>query len=138
MIVLIDTDILIDVALERNEFFKPAAKVLDLAEMRFFRAFIAWHSLSNFYYLVASPGTKKRARKFITEFLEFIEVAAVATADALIALSLNLTDFEDAMQVASAKSCKADYIVTRNIKHYNNSPIKALKPDDFLKLIDVY
>jgi predicted nucleic acid-binding protein len=43
-----------------------------------------------------------------------------------------MTDFEDAMQVAAAHACGAQHIVTRNIKDYTRSPIRAVSPREAL------
>ena len=47
--ILIDTDVLIDVALDREPFAEAAAQVLDLVELGYEKACIAWHSVSNLY-----------------------------------------------------------------------------------------
>lgn len=133
MKLLIDTDILLDVALNRLPFAAPAAGVLDRLQAQPGTAFIAWHSAANFYYLVSSPKGKAVAREFIKDLLRFAGVAPVGTADLAYALSLDLPDFEDAMQVAAAVACKADGIVTRNVRHYRKSPVKAVIPADVLK-----
>lgn len=133
MIVLIDTDVLIDVALDRQPFADHAAAVLDAAQRGTLQAFIAWHSLANFYYIVSTPSGNPAAREFIGELLDFIEVAPVSTDDARYALSLKLNDFEDALQVAAAQASHAGRILTRNLKHYRKSPIPAETPQQFGK-----
>ena len=50
---LLDTDVLIDVALDRRPHSDPASEILDRLEHGTQNAFIAWHTVSNFYYLVA-------------------------------------------------------------------------------------
>jgi len=50
---LIDTDVLIDLALGRKPHDEPAAHLVDALERRRASGFLAWHSASNFYYLVA-------------------------------------------------------------------------------------
>ncbi len=40
-------------------------------------------------------------------------------------------NFEDALQYYSAKSVKADYIITRNTKDFTYSDIKVLTPREF-------
>ncbi len=50
---LLDTDVLIDVALDRRPHSDAAAKLLDRIERDPRNAFIAWHTASNFYYLAA-------------------------------------------------------------------------------------
>lgn len=133
MNILIDTDVLIDVALDHRPFAEPAAGVLDAAQHGELNAFIAWHSLANFYYIVSSPSSNQLARNFIRELLDFVEVAPVKTVDAKYALSLKISDFEDTLQVAAAQACRAGRILTRNVKHYRNSPIPAQTPEQFHK-----
>jgi predicted nucleic acid-binding protein len=132
MRLLLDTDILIDVALDRAPFAEPAAGLLNELEARPGMGFIAWHSATNFYYLLSSEKTSEKARLFIKELAVFVEVAPVGSRDLAYALSLDVSDFEDAMQVAAAVACKADWIVTRNTKHYGKSPVKAILPHELL------
>ncbi len=51
----------------------------------------------------------------------------------MIALALPLSDFEDAMQCASAMACNADVIVSRNVKDYQNSFIRTVTPEQLLQ-----
>ena len=132
MIVLIDTDILIDVALDRAPFASYSSAILDYSEKRFIQAFVAWHSIANFYYIFSSDRGDKLARAFLEDLLEFTKIAPTATDDAQFALSLNMRDFEDALQVAAARACSAKYIITRNVRHFKQSPIPPIRPDAFL------
>lgn len=136
MNVLLDTDVLIDVALDRKPFSDYSSRILDAAESKAFKSFIAWHSIANFYYIVSSENDSGNAVEFITELLQFVEVSKTGTKDALFAAELNLKDFEDALQVSAARACHAVYIITRNVKHYGNSPILPVTPKTFLKRIN--
>ena len=123
---LLDTDVLLDVAFQREGFFHDSALVVRWAESVPGQAAIAWHSLSNIAYLL-----RPDARPFIRHLLEFIEIAPATIYQARQALNLPLNDFEDAMQVAAAIAFGADYIVTRNHAHYRRSPVPALPPVNF-------
>jgi len=46
-----------------------------------------------------------------------------------------MQDFEDALQAAAAVACNADVIVTRNLADFRKSPVQAVSPKDFLKLL---
>lgn len=127
---LIDTDVLIDVALDRNPHADAACELLDRLEQRPRSAFIAWHTASNFFYLVASRRGTADTRRFVSELLGYVGVAPVDTAVLRYATTLPMTDFEDAMQVAAARACKARYIVTRNVRDYRLSPIPAITPQE--------
>lgn len=128
VIVLVDTNVLLDVALDRAPDQQSAADLLDLLESRPGTGFVAWHSLSNFCYLVMPRLGAADTKAFITDLARFIQVAQTTTDDLRFALNLDMRDFEDAMQVAGAKACEAEVIATRNVRDYRNSPIRAATP----------
>ena len=69
---------------------------------------------------------------FIAELVRFVAVAPADTAAVHYAVSLPMTDFEDAMQVAAARACGAQRIVTRDVRDFVRSPIPALTPQEAL------
>ncbi|MCY4528030.1 MAG: PIN domain-containing protein [Chloroflexi bacterium] len=130
--ILLDTDVLIDIALDRRPHSEPASELLDLLERGLQSAYIAWHTVSNFYYLVASSRGGENARDFIVDLTRFVRVAPTDTDAVHYAAGLPMADFEDALQVAAARSCGAQYIVTRNVKDFARSPIPAMSPREAL------
>jgi predicted nucleic acid-binding protein len=133
VIVLVDTDVLIDVALDRGEHAEPAGGLLDALEQRPGTGFLAWHTVSNFYYLVSPARGRTGTREFILDLLGFVEVAPTTTKDLRFAAQLQMQDFEDAMQVAAAVACRADVIATRNTRDYPRNPIPAETPKAVLQ-----
>ena len=137
MIVLLDTDVLIDLALDRAPYADAAAGLIDALEQKPGSAFVAWHSLSNFYYMVAPSRGKHQTKDFLLDLTRFIYVAPTTTESLLLAGRLDLKDFEDAMQVAAAVACQADVIATRNVRDYRRSPVRAAEPQTVLsELLD--
>ena len=128
MIVLLDTDVLVDLALDRRPHAEPASALVDALEQRPGNAFVAWHSISNFYYLVAPSRGKDSARSFLMELAQFVDVSPTTTESLRFAGGLKMKDFEDALQVAAAVACQADVIATRNLRDYARAPVKAVKP----------
>jgi len=126
--VLIDTDVLLDVALNRKGYVAHSAEALRWIEESG-GGFIAWHTISNCAYLLKDPK-----RQFLKMLLSIVRVAKVGHEDAEAAFAYQMRDFEDALQCAAAVSCGADYIITRNLADYKKSPIKALSPKEFLAL----
>lgn len=123
----IDTDVLLDVLLQRERHYKSSAAILDRAERHPGSCWVSWHGLANIHYL-----SKNGAEEFIEDLLTFAEVPTTGTNDMRKALVLKFGDLEDAMQVAAAMRAGADYIVTRNLSDYANSPVKALSPRSYL------
>lgn len=135
MIILVDCDVLIDLALQREPFVDPAAELLDTLQKRPGTAFVAWHTIFNFYYLVRGPRGSAQTKAFLLDLSRFIDIAPTDTESLVYASSLELTDFVDAMQVSAARACKADLIATRNLKDYKRSPIPALAPSEVARAL---
>lgn len=79
MIVLVDTDVLVDLALERHPYVDDAAALLDMVERGAARGFVAWHTVSNFYYLVSARRGAAATRRFIDELMHFVDIAPTTT-----------------------------------------------------------
>ena len=133
MRVLIDSDVLLDAALERPEFVTDSVTMLGWAEEQPGSGWIAWHSLANVYYVGRRLRSDEAIRDFLGDILGFLEVPATDHVGARQALKLPMVDFEDALQVMSALTARADLIVTRNTADYRRSPVPALKPAEFLR-----
>ena len=131
--ILLDTDVIIDIALDRRPHSDSASELLDRIEHGAEAAFIAWHSVSNLYYVVAPALGGVSARDFIVELTRFVAVATTDTEGIRYAAELPMDDFEDAMQVAAARACGARHIVTRNVRDYERSPIRAIDPQEALR-----
>ena len=127
---LADTDVLIDVALDRKPHSKAACDLLDRLERRPNSTFIAWHTGSNFSYLVASKRATAESRGFLSELLGYVGVAPVDTAMPRNAITLPMSGFEGAMLGVAALACNARQIVTRNVNDYRLSPIPAISPQE--------
>ncbi len=125
MRVLIDTDVLLDIALARKPFVAKSAQVLRWAELGG-QACIAWHSIANCAYLLEGEG-----RDFLKRLLQIVDVAEVGLDEARQALALPMSDLEDALQAVSAQRWSAERIITRNLSDYKTSPVPAISPKEF-------
>lgn len=132
MIVLLDTDVLIDIALDRAPHAETASNLLRILEKRPGTAFVAWHSLSNFYYVTRRILGSRGARQFIRGLVRFVGVAPTTTHHLLQVIELEMKDFEDALQVAAAIACRANVIVTRNSKDFKASLVRVANPQSVL------
>ncbi len=132
MKLLIDTNILLDVALAREGRMEGSAALLDRLQDGIHDGHIAWHTLSNFYYILAGDLGGKKARHLIGELVGFLSVSPTTTEDTAKACALDFPDFEDALQAAAALRCGAEFIVTRNGKDFKKSPVPATTPEEIL------
>ena len=130
MRLLIDINVLLDVALQRPG--APAAARLLALCGRQHEGWLAWHSVATLAYLIERQQSAISGRDFIRSLLVWADVAKTGRPDALAALELPMRDFEDALQAAAAMACGAQFIITRNERDFKASPVPALSPDAFL------
>ena len=128
--ILIDTNVLVDVVDEREPFSEASTRFLDLISARVEPACVAWHTISNLHYVAKPDPDGPDILSFIEDLANLVTVVPTSNADLLRALRLPMRDFEDAMQVAAAMAAGARLIVTRNLNHFRNSPIRAVSPED--------
>ena len=69
-------------------------------------------------------------RKKIDFLREYLEITSVDSADIYQSYDTKWKDFEDGVQYASAKRWGADYIVTRNVKDFEESNGDVITPDE--------
>lgn len=131
MRLLIDINVLLDVALQRPG--APASARLLALCGRQHEGWLAWHSVATLAYLIERQDSAISGRDFIRSLLVWADVAKTGRPDALAALELPMRDFEDALQVAAAMACGAQFIVTRNERDFKRSPVPALNPEAFLR-----
>ncbi len=128
-----DTNVLLDVAMKRAGLVEGSSAVVSLCGSEPHECWIAWHTLSNIFYILHRHlKSATRSRQFVNELLAWVQVPAVDQGDACRARDLPMQDLEDAMKVAAAEACRADVIITRNVTDFTGSPIPACTPEDFL------
>ena len=131
--IFIDTNILLDLLLERQPWVKEASVLFSMADRKEVELLCCSLSFSTAVYLM---GRLKYERKeIITKLTLAKSLCQVTTVDDSVidrALQSDFTDLEDAMQYYSALAANAELIVTRNQKDYALSNIPVLSPSEFL------
>jgi predicted nucleic acid-binding protein len=129
VIVLVDTNVVFDVIAKREPHFAASNQILYLCRRKALAGAIAFHTIANIFYQygkAAVPFVKERV-------LEDFMVHGATNAIIQEVLRWGLSDFEDALQAASAQAAGASFIVTRNVKDFKFSRVPALTPKEFLK-----
>ena len=133
--VLFDLNVVLDVLQQREPFYETSAQLLAYAETGKIIGYIAPHSLTTLFYLIEKDQSSAHAKVAITSLLQVLEVATVDQSTIEQALSLPYRDFEDAVQMMAAVQCKAEYLVTRNVKDFQPAPLSAIQPSELIALI---
>lgn len=132
MKILIDTNIILDILLAREPFIKSARQLIQLIDDGTVQAYITANSITDIVYIAKKSYSTEEIRSAILALLDQIGVVDVCRSDILAAFDLRFRDFEDALQSACAEKEQMEWIVTRNVKDFADSKVKAVEITDFL------
>lgn len=133
MKVLLDTNVILDYALERQPFFGNAEEVISLIVTKQVEGYISASAISDIYYILRKEKGRNLALEFLQELVKFFFIASVDSIAINMALSVNFRDFEDAIQYSTSLLNSLDAIVTRNPRDFPvTSPI-VLTPEQLIQ-----
>jgi predicted nucleic acid-binding protein len=135
MIVYFDTNVIVDVLLKREPFFKASFEALSKIADKTATGIIGASAITDIYYIVNKElKDKEKSLKLIFNILKILLLVETAPEDIFMAKNLSMQDFEDSVISAIAKRNDANYIITRNIDDFENSPVATITPSDFIRL----
>lgn len=135
MVLLIDTNIVLDVLLNRLEFVKDSAMIWKLCETEQVKGYISTLTYANIVYVMRKQLTPDQIGEVFRKLNLIFEFADFSFAVLERAVNMKWKDFEDAVQSAMAESVHADYIITRNLKDFTQSKVMAFTPSELLAKI---
>ena len=131
--VLVDTNIFLDLALDRQPHSQHARNVWRAVESGHIEGYVTTVSLVNIHYIAQKTLGIEVARRFIGDIMETFLLAEITEKGVREALSLLFQDFEDAVQHFSAVESCCDAIVTRDLSGFTPSAIPIFQPDTFVE-----
>jgi predicted nucleic acid-binding protein len=137
MIVLFDTNVVLDVLLDRDPFAEASLLLFHRVEQKRVQGYLCATTLTDIYYIARPDVGKVIALKRIRELLDLFEIAVVNRSILTTAAHGDFLDFEDAVLYESAKQVGVDAIVTRNRHDFEKSEIPIYAPDDLNALLDL-
>ena len=135
MRVLFDTDVVLDLLLDRQPFSAPAADLFSRVERGELRGYLCATTVTTVHYLAAKVIGTKRARAEVRRLLTLFEVAPVNRPILEAALAGAFADFEDAVIYEAARHVDAQAIVTRNTRDFKQSVIPIHPPSELLHML---
>ncbi len=133
MKILLDTNVILDIVLERHPFAQAATAVLQAVRENDSVLFVTATTITDLYYIIRKAKGHAVALNFTKDLLEFVEVAGVDREVIINALRSQIADFEDAIQESAARLQNIDVIITRNVADFAYSTIQVHNPASFLK-----
>jgi predicted nucleic acid-binding protein len=132
MKILIDTNIVLDVLLNRKPFSKHSAEVFKLAEQGCIKAYLTSNSVTDIVYILRKTYNKEAIKKNLLIMFGFIKILNVSARDIINAFNIDTSDYEDAVVIQCASRIKADFIVTRNLDDFKLSPVRYVSAEEFI------
>jgi predicted nucleic acid-binding protein len=132
--IFVDSDVLLDVLLNRNPHFENSQQIIALVEKCVFEGFTSSLILANCFYIIENNFSRVRAMGAVQKIRSIFEVLPFSDKEIGESLSANVADFEDGVQYFIALNNNIGTIITRNIKDYKNLDSKVFTPGDFLNL----
>ena len=138
MIILLDTNVVLDILLNRRPWYTNAALIFGLSQQNLIKSYISASSITDIFYITQKEQGKNAAKEAIKRLLRVFYPATVTDRDIYQALELEWEDFEDSVQFIVGEGLSVDYIVTRNTKDFTLSSIKTVTPEQFIQnVIDI-
>jgi predicted nucleic acid-binding protein len=132
----LDTNILIDLLADRKPYSKFSKELLTLAEQKEVRLFTSSHAMATTYYVLNKYGDDKALREAMAHLADLVNIMPIDADMVKKGLKSQHRDFEDALQIFCSYSIDNLFaIVTRNIKDFKSSAIKAYTPDTILLML---
>jgi len=136
MIVLLDTNIILDALQERHPFDAAAKEILLRAQNGEIKCCFTANAVTDIFYLYSKARDLTAARSALNYLLTNYAVISISHEDCANALSLPIDDFEDALVVACAKRAGIDYIVTRDERFLaSDSAVHLISSENFLGML---
>lgn len=134
MKVLIDTNVVLDVLLDRKPFVDASARVFGLSEQSRVEGFVCATTMTTTEYLLSQSFSGHESRQLLWKLLTLFEIATVNRPVIERALRSPIKDFEDAVLEEAGQVAGVDAIITRNIKDFRRARLKILDPIQFIVL----
>jgi len=134
---LVDTNVVLDVLLDRSPFSGPATRLFSCIERNDIAGHLGATTITTVHYLASKAIGKADADRAVERLLVLFDVAPVARAVLQSALSLGFSDYENAVLHEAARHAGLDGIVTRDAAGFRRATLSVYRPDELLQMLAV-
>lgn len=132
MRLLIDANILLDVLQKREPYVHNSSLIWKLCEIGSIEGYISSLTFANLIYVMRKEVSPEKIEELLRLLKLIFKLADLTVSDITKASEMRWTDFEDAVQSATAERIHADCILTRNVRDFKDSRIVAFTPEEYL------
>lgn len=131
MKVTVDINVLLDVFQKREPHYAASAQVMAMIEEGKIEAVFPAHGITTLY-LARKHATRPDAEAAMDKVLKHFQIGNLDPDGWQRARILPMTDFEDAVVATVAETSGSTLIITRNTPDFEDSPVPAVSPLEFL------
>ena len=135
MKILFDTNVILDVLLNRKPFVELSANLVSSVENKTIEGYLCATTITTLDYLISKSRNRETAKIEIQKLLTLFQIADVNSTVLTMAINSGFTDFEDAVQYFSGKCSNVDGLVSRNTKDYKKAVLPIYTPDELWSII---
>lgn len=136
MVILIDTNVIVDFLMKREPYAQDAIEIVALCNNKQVEGYLAAHTIPNLFYIMRKDFSVAQRREMLNALCRIFKISGIDSHTILAALKNNdFEDFEDCLQMECAVETEAEYIITRNSVDFVNSKIRVMEPWEFLRKI---
>jgi len=134
--VLIDTNVVLDYAGEREGFVEAAKEIFVLMRQGSFDGFVSSSAVTDIYFFLRKHyKSSEIALSLLVMLLKALGVLMVDGQTIESAIDSGMKDFEDAVQAAAARDFGIDMVVTRDRTGFHDSGLLVYSPEEFLETL---
>lgn len=135
MRILFDTNVVLDVLLDREPFSSTSARLFSKVEAGEISGYVCATTITTIHYLARKVIGIDSAIEEIKKLMKLFEIAPVNRAVLASAVSSGFNDFEDAVINESAVHKEVQGIVTRDLTGFKKSNIQVYSPEELLLML---
>ena len=135
MRVLFDTNVVLDVLIDRQPFAEPAARLLARVEHADLAGYVGATTVTTVHYLATRALGRSAATKAVARLLALFDVAPVNRTVLGDALALGFADYKDAVLHEAARHAGLSAIVTRDAAGFHGGSMVVYSPEELLRTL---
>ncbi|MFB6263103.1 MAG: PIN domain-containing protein [Bradymonadaceae bacterium] len=130
--ILVDTNVWLDILLDREPHVDDSAAALSLAQRHGATLVVGATTVTTIFYFVDKLSERERASDAVEQLLDNHEVAAVGGDVLRSALDADLSDFEDGVLHEAARRHHVDLLITRNASDFEQGGLPVSTPSEYV------
>ncbi len=135
MKILYDTNIILDVLLQREPYYNLSSQLLGKAEVKTIEGWVCGTTVTTIHYLIGKALDTKQADHHINNLLKIFAVAPVNRIVIVSAIQSDFNDFEDAVLYQSAVHSGVEGVLTRNKKDFSAGSLPVYSPEELWNVL---